>query len=109
MYESWEETKARLRQQGVYVAVPQFVAPAVIQQRYNVHKRSLPVGIDKIVAHNVSMQEAERMMANILKTKCSQSGMLTYYDIIACDAAFEETSVYFNPALFVLDNEKGIN
>src|SRR6185295_10951328 len=75
--------------------------PPIPVKRYNIHKRSLPVGIDKIVVFNVTKQEADWWVERKLKTRCYENGpddskTLVYYDIIPVGATPKEKSIYFN-------------
>jgi len=70
-------------------------------KRYNIHKRSLPPGIDRIVFFNVSKSEAALLVASFLKAKAYQddardSKTVVYYDILPVDAKPHERSIYFN-------------
>lgn len=70
-------------------------------KRFNIHKRSLPPGIDKIVVLNVTKRGAEWWTKHILKTKCYEnapddSKTLIYFDIIPVGARPREKSIYFN-------------
>ena len=79
-------------------------------RKYNIHKRSLPVGIDVIVVYNIeSKKEAEYMINNTRDRKGKQvfgskvytddsrdSKTLIYFDIIPTDATPKERSIYFN-------------
>lgn len=113
MAETWEETKARLKKQGIYnndVVVIEPPKPPVKKEerkpeppvkRFNIHKRSLPVGIDKVVVFGVTKEEAEWWVENKLKTKCYQnepddSKTLIYFDVIPEGATPREKSIYFN-------------
>lgn len=112
MSETWEQTKARLRKQGINLATDIVVIepptpryderkPEPPVKRFNIHKRSLPPGIDKIVVLNVTKEEAEWWVERRLKTKCynndaDESKTLIYYDIIPVDATPRERSIYFN-------------
>jgi len=80
------------------------VAPK--QPRFNVHKRSLPVGLDKIVVFGVLKGEATSWIENRLKSKCYEndpdsSKTLIYYDVIPIDATPKERSIYHNPEIFL--------
>ena len=113
MSETWEQTKARFRKQGVDLrtdivvveppgaryAEPKTEVPV---KRFNIHKRSLPVGIDKIVVIGVAKEEAEWLVENKLKTRCYENGpdeskTLVFFDVIPVDATPRERSIYFNP------------
>lgn len=70
-------------------------------KRYNIHKRSLPIGIDKVVVFGVTKTEAEWWIANVLKTKCYQddekeSKTIIYFEILPVDATARERSFYYN-------------
>lgn len=117
MAETWEQTKARLKKQGINLQTDIIVVeppkppkprreekaePPV--KRYNIHKRSLPIGnppIDKIVVFGVTKQEAEWWVEFKLKAKCYEYGpddskTLIYYDVLPEDATPRERSIYFN-------------
>lgn len=115
MAETWEETKARLKKQGinlqtdiVVVEPPKPPTPTHNRRKedkpvklFNVHKRSLPPGVDRIVVFGVTKEEAEWWVENKLKTKCYENGpddskTLIYFDIIPVDAVPRERSIYFN-------------
>jgi hypothetical protein len=71
-------------------------------KKYNVHKRSLPIGIDQIVVYSVTKDEANWWTEKLLKTRCYQqepeeSKTIIYYDIIPIDATPRERSIFNNP------------
>jgi len=68
---------------------------------FNIHKRSLPVGIDKIVFVNLTRKDAEETVTRFLKTKIyfdneKESKTLIYYDIVPQDATPKERSLFYN-------------
>ncbi len=67
---------------------------------FNIHKRSLPAGVDTRVVFNISESEAKTWVDKRLRTKVyeSGSGNYMYYDIVPVEATLEEKSVYFNGA-----------
>lgn len=70
-------------------------------KRYNVHKRSLPPGIDRVVFYNVSKAEAALLVEKFLKPKAYQddardSKTVVYYDIVPVDAKPHERNIFFN-------------
>lgn len=72
-----------------------------VVRRYNVHKRSLPAGIDNIVVLNVTKLEAEWWIENKLKAKvyhnnAEDTKTIVYYDVVPVDASPKERSIYFN-------------
>lgn len=75
-------------------------AERLIQRRYNIHKRSLPVGIDKVVMYNLPKFDAERLLEKTFKTKLfhndnKDSKTLIYYEMIPSDATPQERNIYF--------------
>jgi hypothetical protein len=79
-------------------------------KKYAIRKRSLPVGIDEIVAYFVTKEEAEVLRTHVsqannlplfrtrtLQGATEDSKILIYYDIIPIDATTEEMSVFYNP------------
>lgn len=72
--------------------------PPGVVELYNIHKRSLPVGVDRIVAFNLSREEANSWI-DIFKTKTlHEKGDKTiiYFDIVKSDVPPMERSVYYN-------------
>lgn len=127
MSETWEQTKARLKKQGIKVesdiVVIQPPAPPVKREeskaeppikRFDVHKRSLPVGnppLDKIVVFAVTKAEAEWWINHILKAKSYQDDerdlkTLIYYDAVPVDAQPKERSIYYNPRPVITEGER---
>lgn len=116
MSESWDAYKRRKETEFGIVVIPRPryetpKPPRPVEQerkpkskRYNVHKRSLPVGVpplDRIVFFNVSKREAEMLVEKFLKTKCYEDDArgtktVIYYDMIPVDAQPRERSIYFN-------------
>lgn len=81
---------------------PSEVRPPLL---YNIHKRSLPVGIDAPVVFGVDKDKAEKLVTNVLKSRIvvhpTQSEekdyrTIIYYDIVPQGASPRERSVYFN-------------
>lgn len=75
-------------------------AERLIQKRYNIHKRSLPAGVDKIVMYNLPKFDAERLLEKTFKTKLyhndnKESKTLIYYEMIPTDATPQERSIFF--------------
>jgi len=62
---------------------------------FNLHKRSLPTGIDKIVEMGLTKREAIEALLGRCKTSI-KNDILIYHDIIAQNASDEEMSIYFN-------------
>lgn len=69
---------------------------------FNIYKRSLPPGLDKLILIGLTRYEAERWLAEKLKAKvftddARESKTLIYYDMLPQDATPRERSIYFNP------------
>lgn len=82
--------------------------------RFNIHKRSLPVGIDKIVVFNVTKPQAERLLSAAVDSAggllfatrsyydaVQDSKTLIYFDIVPVDATPRERSIFHNPTTIV--------
>lgn len=91
------------------VPVPRYDPPREKTKFFNIHKRSLPPGIDKIIVFNVTKEEAETLVNHIsglnkvplLRDRSYQDDArdtktIIYYDIIPVDATPRERSIYFN-------------
>jgi hypothetical protein len=68
---------------------------------FNIHKRSLPVGIDQIIFVGLTRKDAEETVTHFLKTKIyfdneKESKTLIYYDIVPQDATPKERSLFYN-------------
>ena len=95
----------------VVIQAPPLPRPAVTVpnvRRFNIHKRSLPPGIDKPVVLSITRAEADRWVGQRLKARsytddARDSKTLVYYDIVPEDAAPRERSIYHNPRPFVLE------
>lgn len=82
----------------------------VKRRLFNIHKRSLPVGIDKVVVYHLkSKEEAQRMIERATDSQgkplfatrsynddTAESKTLIYFDIVPVDAMPNERSIYFN-------------
>lgn len=82
------------------------VVPAVPkppEMKYKIHKRSLPVEVDKVVVMGVTKPEAVFLTMNFLKTKIDGSGetdTVIYYDIVREDD--EDVNVLYNPKELII-------
>lgn len=75
------------------------------ERRFNVHKRSLPSGLDQIVASNISKEEFDKFsiaFGRPFKTKEVENGAI-YYDLVPVDATEKEKSPYYNPPEIIKD------
>jgi hypothetical protein len=71
------------------------------EKLFNIHKRSLPVGIDKKIVFRVTKEDAEwwvekRLKAHSYQDDSRDTKTLIYYDIIPIGATPREKSIYFN-------------
>ena len=78
---------------------------------FNVHKRSLPIGIDKIVIFGVTEKEAGEIVAHALKTRCytnedENTKTIVYFDIIPVGAKPKEKSIYYNSRPVIRDSDE---
>lgn len=120
--ETWEQTKKRLKKQGIALSKapvaepprPRYEEPKAEPpvKRFNIHKRSLPPGIDKVVVLAVTKAEAAWWVEHVLKTKSYQDDTrdtktLIYFDVVPVDATPRERSIYHNPRPFVAELSEG--
>lgn len=125
--ETWEETKRRLKKDlGIslkqedeiivvptprYESTPEPIRPP--EKLFNIHKRSLPVGIDEVVVRNLTRAEAiswvcpdlpklPRLKTKVFYDEPNEMKTYIYYDIVPVDGTPRERSVYFNPRPFVV-------
>lgn len=85
-----------------------------IERMYNIHKRSLPPGIDRIVYFNVELKTANMLCEKFLVSKSytdviRNTKTLIYYDIIPVDAVPREKNIYYNPAERVQPVEQSVS
>lgn len=99
-----KELKARISK--IDHPLPPTVRPEAPSDRpvklYNIHKRSLPVGIDKPVVFSVTKSEAEWWTEYVLKPRSYENGpddskTIIYYDVLPIGATPRERSIYYNP------------
>ena len=68
---------------------------------YNIHKRSLPIGMDKVVEIGLTADESIKALSGRYKA-IEKGEILVYYDRIKQDATDEQMSVYFNDAIIIV-------
>jgi hypothetical protein len=82
------------------------VAQMNIGVRYNIHKRSLPVGLDKPVMFGLSEEESEIVLSKFFKTKMIENKddtkTLIYYDRVREDGV--RSSVFDNPPGIIIES-----
>lgn len=64
-------------------------------ERFNIYKRSLPVGMDKIILQNLD-EEGVRFWLTKLKTHI-KNDIVYYYHVLNVNAPQIEKDVYYNP------------
>ncbi len=69
---------------------------------YNIHKRSVPIGVDKIVVVGVTKQEAmeetNRLInREIVRRNNTNEPLFYIFDTVPVNATDAEKSVYYNP------------
>lgn len=85
----------------------------VFDVRYNIHKRSLPVGLDKPVLWGLPEDEAKYLLTTLFKSRVTVDGedrLVIYYDMVREDGV--RSSVYDTPRGFVVQdstNDKILN
>jgi hypothetical protein len=86
----------------------------VFDVRYNIHKRSLPTGIDTPVLFGLPAHEAKQLLSTRFKTKLVEqeddSKVLIYYDMVREDGV--RSSVYDTPDGLIMQdstNDRIIN
>lgn len=72
-----------------------------VTKLFNIHKRSLPPGIDTVVLIGLTREEAETWLNDKLKARVFEDGprdskTLIYYDMLPQYATPIERSIYFN-------------
>lgn len=98
---------------------PRFDAPKTepAARRFNIHKRSLPPGLDKIVIYNLpSRARAEKLIetatdragnrlfaARLYNDDAKESKTYIFYEVVPADATPKERSLFFNPRPFIVE------
>jgi len=122
MSETWEETKVRLRKQGIVTKLESVIetpktprarydesVPEVKVDLYEVRKITLPIDSEfpqgKIVVSSVEKDEAEWWVTEKLKIKSYQDDTtdmktLVFYEKFLIGGTPKERSIYSNPARF---------
>lgn len=123
MSETWEETKARLKKQGidlkediVIIERPKLPTPRYEESKpdplvplYEIRKITLPPDKKhdhgKVVVYGVTLREANWWIEHKLKPKVyhddnTESKTLVFYEKFLIDGTPKERSIYNNPARF---------
>jgi hypothetical protein len=69
--------------------------------RYNVHKRSIPPSIDRVVVMGLTKEQTGSEIARLIakekkRRENDDSGIFFYYDVVRMEAGEQERSIYFN-------------
>lgn len=119
--ETWEQTKARLKKQGIRLGSDIVVVKPPIkceeteptQPLYEIRKITLPPDKKhehgKIVVYGVTLREANWWIEHKLKPKVfeddtTSSKTLIFYEKFLIDGTPKERSIYSNPARFCVDD-----
>lgn len=77
-----------------------------LEVRYNIHKRSLPEGLDKPVMFGLNEKESEIVLAKFFKTKMIENEddtkTVIYYDRVREDGV--RSSVFDNPPGIIIES-----
>lgn len=70
---------------------------------YNVHMRSLPPGVDKIVGIGFDLAAARQALLTLFKAREDRKhdGRWLYYDIVPQGATEKERSIFFNGHIII--------
>jgi hypothetical protein len=92
--------------------IPQFPRQKMVYERpagtlYNIHKRSIPIGIDKPVVIGLTEDESDLELIRLIKKeetrrKNDDGGVFFYFDMLPVNPRPEETSIYYNDTQVVL-------
>lgn len=125
MSETWEQTKERLKKQGINLKSDVVLIepikhkpdePIEIREAdkpkgklYHIYKRSLPPGIDKHVIFNVNKEEANWLMKHVLKAKVyhnepDDTKTVIFYEPLPVDATPKERNIFYNPGPLTKEN-----
>ncbi len=74
----------------------------VYEKLYNIHKRSLPAEVDKIVIMGVTLTEAQGEIYRLVKKEQKQraknpEGPIFYFDVVPMEATNKELDIFYNP------------
>lgn len=130
MAETWEETKARLRKQGIDLRkdivvveppkppTPQERKPEKPEPLYEIRKVTLPPSQihehGKVVVYGVTLKEANWWIEHKLKAKVfhdddTESKTLVFYEKFLIGGTPKERSIYSNPARFCTEEFSELN
>lgn len=68
---------------------------------YNIHKRSMPIGVDKIIVIGLTRTEADVELLRLIHREAKRREnegleIVYYFDLVPIDANKTEQSIYFN-------------
>lgn len=70
---------------------------------YNIFKRSLPVGVNKLVFQNVTEEDVTFLFRYVLRAKTSEDSPVIYWDAVEVGTA-EEWNVFSNDGVDITGN-----
>lgn len=112
-----KEFKDKCKSIDTPVQVKETIKRDLAGRYYNIHKRSLPIGIDKVVMMGLTKQQAIQIIEQTLKAKAYheqiedkdgqliESKTLIYYDMIPEDAEPFERSIFYNTRPVIIDEK----
>lgn len=103
-YDFLKELKTRISEINRKIEMDKFLQNTIeVNEKtlFNIHKRSLPVKIDKVVMFNLEKEEAEKMLLDRFKTKVvthptEDLKTVIYYDLVPAGSSKIEKSVFYN-------------
>ena len=91
---------------------PRPVVQRDVDALYNIHKRSIPVSLDKPIVIGLTRTEADLEVVKLIQKEAKrrvaqiidepETKVFFYFDIIPCEPLPEERSVYYNEGSPVL-------
>ncbi len=74
---------------------------AIIEKLYDIHKRSIPIGVDKVVAIGLVQEDVNPMMERLIKKEERRrmnepDKLWYYYDPVVVNATNKEKSIFYN-------------
>lgn len=75
---------------------------------YNIHKRSLPAGVDKVVLIGLTQDDINTSMVRLIQRETKRRNeenteVFYYFDAVPLDASDDEESIYYNQRPLLLE------
>lgn len=74
---------------------------------YNIHKRSLPVRLDKPVAFGLTKEDGIKAMIVLKAQLLPEQAGVVYFDLVPQDVPAYQKSVFYNEGPFVVEEPHG--